>query len=749
MDVVDPISVANNLRQALAMLLIAQPKASGIIEVEGATHSGSIKIDKGDLVGVSMDHPEDNWDGQDMLTALLELENARCGFLEILTDNTSFAPMHKLHVPLLTVIGNKKVVSQPKPKPDADLALWFGEDQLFDQLFDQGLGVASERDTIRVFNTDRSYELDLLQALAEPEAAGVDPIIDELSSSAGVELIISETGSAADADPVLSEASSSANAERLISEEISSDTIEPVDKKHAGDLINAAPDAIEVSADLKDPGSIDDIGVRNDIAFAPVDPEQLQEFLSKDPKLSGKVDLKELEDIAERFAAEAESDPFSSEPEPDYESLRRNNLEASSVQPEPGTSTPGALDESELAALKALSTSAVHKAAQAAAEKGEEPKEAENADVLSMKARLALRRANENNLSRFGKTIGVSLALVLAIGVFVLPNMFLRNQRAETTAIQLANNPPLQSSENQAKSASSSSATRQTHQNSSQPAANQNSQSDSTSSSSSGSAAGNQYYAGNPNPTGSPNSVGRIRYLPGSEKYQQQKAERKHTLNNALNALEAAIRAAENQGVDAGRYRWMLSKIKADPDSEDNADEIALRVQVLSEELAKRVASKKFEMQQASSVSQTGLQTSDSPMLEKGPSYSAQRAALQALIRDAQKQGLDTGKYSDAMRTIKQDIHYRDRHKELAGKMQSLNNELVEKMNNREKDFEKEQKIKEAQKRMGKMALPATSPAGANPAVQPAGTSAPAPNTAPPSSIAPPTTADPTTPSAR
>lgn len=57
MPVVDPISVANNLKQALAMLLIVRPTASGIIEVDGFMHSGSIKIDKGDLLGFRLNTP--------------------------------------------------------------------------------------------------------------------------------------------------------------------------------------------------------------------------------------------------------------------------------------------------------------------------------------------------------------------------------------------------------------------------------------------------------------------------------------------------------------------------------------------------------------------------------------------------------------------------------------------------------------------------------------------------------------------
>ncbi len=752
----------------MAMLLIARPTASGIIEIESSEHSGSIKVDKGDLVGVTIDRPEASWDGQAMLSALLDLPEAKFGFLELDQDDAAFASMQKLHVPLITVIGtgdNKKEPA-PKPKPSADLALWFGEDKLFDEGLVGGPGMD---DLIHVFNT--GYEADVLEALAEPVLSRVkaeeDPLasltpatllaraaepveqeITELDSektpeavetvskklvekAEAVDLISKTTVEKAEAVELISKtavekaaAVQSEPESRKTVEKAKADSKASVEKgdtskeKRNNDIPSSPASDTSPRAAWKE-AEEERLKEKSEAALREASTEGREEFLSVDPNflLAEKRDAPE--NLSERLAAESQADPFEDIPEPDYESLRRSTSEVPVVEVTPaeyGKAVASILDESELAALKELNNMAAQKAAaQAAAEKEEAP-EAEDSDHLSSKARFSLRRADESNLVRFGKTIGVSLALVIAIGILVLPAIFMRHQSAEQTAIQLANNPPSAqtsqsaSSSGGAGSSSSSSSSSKTSSQSpqqvsshqqSQPAASQSSQSDSSSSNQSRAAAGDQYYPGNPNPSGSPNPHGRIRYTPGSSKYEDQERDFKGKLDTVLSSLEETINAAEGQGVDTRKYRLALANLKFSANSGQKIEDITLRVQLLIQELTKTIASKRFEREQKliATRSQTGLQVLNEATPKSGPSFGGQKLSLELAIFEAKKQGIDTSKYSDALRNIKQDINYREHNRELATKMKEMANELIGKMNANERIVEKDAHAREEMKR--------------------------------------------------
>ena len=724
MTVIDPISVANNLRQALAMLLIARSTASGIIEIESSEHSGSIKVDKGDLVGVTIDHPEASWDGQAMLSALLDLTEAKFGFLELEQDDVAFASMQKLQVPLITVIssGDRKAEPAPRPKPSADLALWFGQDKLFDEGL---LGGPSMNDLIHVFNT--GYEADVLEAIAEPVASRHQAEEDPLA-------FLKPTSSAALAvEPLEKEiesesASASAAAEtKLESKRISekakaaeADSKRTVEKSEASkekknsDIVSPSDTDFSPRAAWKE-AEEERLKEKSEAALCEASAEEREEFLSVDPNFVLVEKRDAPENLSEKLAAESQSDPFEDIPEPDYESLRRNTSEVPIVEATPaeyGKAVASILDESELAALKELKNSAALKAvAQTAAEKDEA--EAEDAEQMSSKARFSLRRADESNLARFGKTIGVSLALVIAIGILVLPAIFMRRQTAEQTAIQLANNPPpaqssqsassvggAESSSPSSSSKASSQSPRQEQSHQSQPSSSQGSSDLSSSSSNQSRAAGDQYYPGNPNPTGTSNPHGRIRYLPGTAKYEQQQKE-DNKLNTAFAAFEETVFAADSYGIDTRKYRSDLAVLKANSISGLNADETVLKVQMMIEQLSRLISAKRFErdQRQIATKSQTGLQVYE---VRTGPSFSGQKVRLENAIDEARKRGIDTSKYSDALKNIKQDINYREHNRELANKMQGLVGELIDKLNDKEKAVESEFAQKEQMRKFEK-----------------------------------------------
>ena len=160
------------------MLLIVMPSASGLFKITKGERSGQIKVEKGDVVGVTLEGCRSNANATEILLEIIKLDDASLEFTECDEGNTLEASesLVPTSMPILTLLdtnfglpAESKMKQAIENRKEIDLfgdvltfeELQLEEHKLFlfeDLLFEDLKESLNERKegVVQVFNTDQS-----------------------------------------------------------------------------------------------------------------------------------------------------------------------------------------------------------------------------------------------------------------------------------------------------------------------------------------------------------------------------------------------------------------------------------------------------------------------------------------------------------------------------------------------------------------------------------------------------------------
>ena len=102
----EAINIAKNPKEALALLLILNPTASGALKVSSDSCHGFVWITHGNIVAVEVGDGESEASETQMLMQLLNIEKGSCEFIETKVKDTDKHNQHRFstRIPLAKIV---------------------------------------------------------------------------------------------------------------------------------------------------------------------------------------------------------------------------------------------------------------------------------------------------------------------------------------------------------------------------------------------------------------------------------------------------------------------------------------------------------------------------------------------------------------------------------------------------------------------------------------------------------------------